>query len=323
MESPQYAVEFIDVVKRYGSTVALDRLSLSIAPGIVFGVLGPNGAGKTTMLKVLLGLTHPENGRARVIGLDPVVDGRRVRGHVGVMLEHTGLYDRLSAKGNLEFHGALQHVERTLRQSRIEKLLRLFGLWERRLERPEGWSTGMRKKLAIARSLLHSPRVLLLDEPFAGLDPAAAVDLREIIARHAADEAVTVIMTTHDLGHAEKVCARVAVISSGRVIAEGPPDRLGENDGAHVVADTVELEITGDGLTQGILDRLCTESILLGYSLNDRVALVTTNPVNAPRVGTELVKAGVTLEQLRKTGRSLETTVLALMRDAHKQEANS
>lgn len=321
--SEESAVQFDDVVKRYGTTVALDRLSLSIAPGIVFGVLGPNGAGKTTMLKVLLGLTRPEAGNARVLGLDPVVDGQRVRSNIGVVLEYTGLYDRLTAQGNLEFHAALQHVEQRQRRPRIEKLLRTFGLWERRLERPGGWSTGMRKKLAIARSILHAPRVLLLDEPFSGLDPAAAVDLRELISHHAVEEAVTVIMTTHDLAHAERVCARVAVIDSGRVLAEGPPERLGETNGGDADTDSIELEIVGKGLSHTVLDRLRAEKVLVDYTLNDRVALVRANSSNASRVASELVKAGVLLEQLcrcRTSGRSLEARVLALMREGGNQE---
>jgi ABC-2 type transport system ATP-binding protein len=320
METQSHAVELEGVVKRYGTTVALDRLSLSIARGTVFGVLGPNGAGKTTMLKVLLGLAKPEEGRARVLDLDPVVDGQRVRGQVGVLLEHDGLYDRLSARGNLDFHAAIQHVDKAARAPRIEKLLRTFGLWDRRDERPAGWSTGMRKKLAIARSILHAPRLLLLDEPFSGLDPAAAVDLRELIARHAAEETVTIIMTTHDLAHAERVCARVAVIGAGRVLAEGPPDRLGQKNGAHAEAAPVELEITGEGLSEALLERLRAEELVLDYRLNGRVALVTCTPTAAARVGTELVKAGVLLEQLRKTGRSLEDAVLAVMRDGGGQE---
>jgi ABC-2 type transport system ATP-binding protein len=323
MESPQHAIEVTGVVKRYGATLALDRLSLSIARGTVFGVLGPNGAGKTTMLKVLLGLTRCEAGTVRVLGLDPISDGRRVRCQVGVLLEHDGLYDRLSARGNLDFHAAIQHVDPSEREPRIEKLLRRFGLWERRLEHPMGWSTGMRKKLAIARSILHSPRLLFLDEPFAGLDPSAAVDMRALIAQHAHEEAVTVVMTTHDLAHAERVCARVAVIGSGRVLAEGPPDRLGATNGKHAASLPIELEIIGDGMSETLLARLSAENILVSYRLNDRVALVTAHAIHAARVGTELVKAGVMIEQLRRTGHALENAVLALMRDDRAEEKPS
>ena len=302
------AVDLQRVSKRFTSTVALEDLTLSIARGSVFGVLGANGAGKTTMIRILLGLISADAGRARVLGLDPASAAQAVRRRVGVLLEHDGLYERMSALRNLELFAAIHHLGRAERQARIESLLRTFGLWERRTERPAMWSTGMRKKLAIARSLLHRPALLLLDEPFAGLDPAAAVDLRELISSYAKEQGLTVIMTTHDLAHAERGCDRVVVIEAGRVLAEGTPDMLGTTSGL------TEAEIVGDGLTLALLAAMQGEQLLSTYRLEGRTATVSCSAANFPRLGTELVRRGVQLEQLRKTGRSLEDAVLALMR---------
>jgi ABC-2 type transport system ATP-binding protein len=301
------AIELSGVSRRFGARESLVGLTLRVEEGAVFGFLGPNGAGKTTTLRVLLGLVRPDAGRVSVLGLDPATDAPRIRAAVGVLLESDGLYDRLSALDNLDYHARIHHLEGAARVARIDELLRAFGLYERRRDAVAVWSKGMRQKLAIARALLHRPRLLLLDEPFAGLDPAAAVELRERIATLARDERVTVFLTTHDLAHVEKSCDEVAVLRAGRVLAAGPLDRL---LGA---ADRIEVALRGEGLSAAILEAMRGEGMLLAFTHDGASARVTCLPAARARLGVELVRRGVILEELRTVQGSLEDVFLTLV----------
>ncbi len=244
------AIELVEVSKRFGAALSLDRLSLRVETGAIYGFLGPNGAGKTTTLRALLGLVRPDSGTVRVLGLDPSRDATGVRRQVGVLLEQDGVYERMSALANLDYFARIHHMATAERGPRIEALLKSFDLWERRSEPVVRWSKGMRQKLAVARALVHGPQLLLLDEPFTGLDPAAAAELRERILRLAIEQKVTVLLTTHDLAHVEKICSAVAVLQKGHVIAAGAPSELG---GKSALCD---VEVGGAGLTAAILEAL-------------------------------------------------------------------
>ena len=168
------------LTKSFGELVAVDRLSLDVAPGEVFGFLGPNGAGKTTTIRMLTGLIAPTGGSARVAGFNASEEGDRLRRQVGILTESPGLYDRLSAERNLEFFAEMYDVEDV--RGQVERYLRMLGLWDRRSQEAGTFSKGMRQKLAIARALLHEPQVIFLDEPTSGLDPEAAHLVREFVA---------------------------------------------------------------------------------------------------------------------------------------------
>jgi ABC-2 type transport system ATP-binding protein len=226
MASTSHAIELRDVSKRFGAVTSLDRLSLEVKRGAVFGYLGMNGAGKTTTIRVLLGLVRPDTGEVRVLGMDPSVDAPRIRANVGVLLESDGLYDRLTASQNLDFYARVFHLDGAARTKRVEELLRTSNLWDRRSDRVVTFSKGMRQKLAIARTLLQRPPLLLLDEPFTGLDPVAASELRTSIGDLAREEGATVLLTTHDLAHVEKVCDTIAVLRAGQLVASGPSSEL-------------------------------------------------------------------------------------------------
>src|SRR5512136_229432 len=259
----QTAIRIENLTRDFGKIRAVDQLSLEVPAGIVFGFLGPNASGKTTTIHLLLGLLEPTSGRAEILGFDTQTSSDQVRGRSGALLEHPGLYEQMSAQDNLEFYGRVYLMAAADRRSRIQELLTHLDLWERRGERVEKWSRGMKQKLALARALLHRPPVVFLDEPTAGLDVVAAAALREDLASLAAREGVTVFLTTHNMPEAEKLCRQVAVIRKGKLLAVGHPDELKRHAG------TPRLEITGSGFGDGMLARLRSRPEVSAVELQD------------------------------------------------------
>ena len=293
-----------------GPIRAVDHLSLEVSAGIVFGFLGPNGAGKTTTIRLLLGLLEPTSGRAKVLGLDTRTQAEQVRARSGALLEHSGLYEQLSAEDNLEFYGRAWRLPAAERQSRIKELLSHMGLWERRKDPVGKWSRGMKQKLALARTLLHRPPLVLLDEPTAGLDVQAAVEVREDLVRLAAREGVTVFLTTHNMNEAEKLCSQVAVIRQGSLVALGHPDELRARAGGPRV------EIFGRGFGEQVLALLrARPEVVAVDAQNGRLAIdLRQESATAPLVGL-LVGAGAEVEEVRRGKASLEEVFLTLMEE--------
>src|SRR5215470_4301198 len=211
-----------NLTKRFEGKLAVDDLTLAIQAGEVLGLLGPNGAGKTTTSRMLACLFRPDSGEAEINGLQVGKDDQEIRRSIGITTEVPGLYERLSALRNLQFFAELYAVDDASRQ--IEKYLRLVGLWERRQDRAGGFSKGMKQKLALARALIHEPKVLLLDEPTSGLDPQAAQSVREFILQ-LRSEGRTILLCTHNLDEAERLCDRIAVLKT-RLIAVDTPQAL-------------------------------------------------------------------------------------------------
>ena len=210
-------VEARALVKRYGRIVAVDHVDLTVDRGDVFGYLGPNGAGKTTSLRMLLGLIRPTAGSARLFGLDPLVDGARALEGVAGFVEGPRFYPYLSGRRNLTL---LADYDEPRSRARIEEVLELVELRDRARDRVGGYSHGMRQRLGIAASLLREPRLLLLDEPTTGLDPAGMRDMRELV-RRLAGEGITILLSSHLLYEVEELCNRVAIIRQGQVIYQG------------------------------------------------------------------------------------------------------
>ena len=308
---PSPAIEIREVSKRFDAVRSLDGLTLSIEAGSVFGYLGPNGAGKTTTLRVLLGLVRADAGEVRVLGLDPRTAGPQVRASLGVLLENDGLYDRLTPWQNLEFHARIRRIDGPERTRRLEEMLRACGLWDRRRDRVATFSKGMRQKLAVARALLHRPRLVLLDEPFTGLDPVAAAELRANIVALAREHGTTVFLTTHDLAHVEKSCDRVAVLRAGRIVAKGTIEEL------RAGGREEEVGVCGAGLDEEVLAAMKADGVLATYALDPARsppwARVTCASDQRAKLGTELVRRGVALEELTTLRASLEETFLALV----------
>ena len=212
------------LTKRFGSLIAVDGVDLEVREGEVFGYLGPNGAGKTTTLRLLCALIAPTSGSAEVAGFRLGRDDAKIRAAVGILTEQPGLYERQSAWDNLVFYATLYGLGRATAHAQAERFLRLMGLWERRAESVATFSRGMKQKMAIARSALHEPRILFLDEPTTGLDPDAAKTVREFIVA-LRGEGRTVFLCTHNLDEADRLCDRIAFFRH-RVIRIADPDEL-------------------------------------------------------------------------------------------------
>jgi ABC-2 type transport system ATP-binding protein len=210
-------VETRGLVKRYGEIVAVDHVDLTVERGDVFGYLGPNGAGKTTSLRILLGLIRPTAGSARLFGREPLVDGAKAFEGVAGFVEAPRFYPYLSGRRNLRL---LADFDEPVSRPRIEEVLELVELRDRAKDRVGGYSHGMRQRLGIAAALLREPRLLLLDEPTTGLDPAGMRDMRDLVLR-LAGEGITILLSSHLLYEVEELCSRVAIIRRGRIVYQG------------------------------------------------------------------------------------------------------
>ncbi|MDN5852412.1 MAG: ATP-binding cassette domain-containing protein [Actinomycetia bacterium] len=233
------AVHVRGLVKRYQEVEAVRGIDLDVAPGETFGFLGPNGAGKSTTIKILCTLVEATAGTARVAGLDVAADRNAVRRHIGLVFQEPTLDGYLTGEQNLRFHGELYGVDRSTAAARRDEVLRMVGLVERRGDTVETYSGGMRRRLEIARGLLHSPQVLFLDEPTVGLDPQTRASIWDYIRDLHRTEETTVFVTTHYMDEAEN-CDRIAIMNEGRIVALDTPDRLKAAVGKDRVQITTE-----------------------------------------------------------------------------------
>jgi ABC-2 type transport system ATP-binding protein len=243
----------------------------------------------------------------KVLGYDTRSHADQIRAETGALLEHTGIYEQMSAEDNLEFFGRAFRMREKARKERIQVLLTDMGLWERRTDRAGSWSRGMKQKLALARALLHRPGLVLLDEPTAGLDVQSAVAIREDLRRLADKENVTIFLTSHNMDEVEKLCDRVAVIRAGRVVAQGNPDELRVRPGS------TRIEIQGRGLSAQILDLVRQNPHVAALDSDNGHLVIDLIGVADPSeiVGT-LVSSGAQIEEVHRTRASLEEVFLEL-----------
>lgn len=242
----EYVIETKGLTKRFNDLVAVDSLDLGIRRGELFGLLGPNGAGKTTIISMLSTILDKTMGGARVCGFDIDRERSGVRGCIGIVFQDPSLDDELTGWENLDFHGRLYGVEKGLRKKRGEEVLKLVGLWERRNDLVKKYSGGMRRRLEIARGLMHHPKVLFLDEPTLGLDPQTRRGIWEYIEELNKREEITIILTTHYMEEADYLCDRVAIIDYGKIVAEDTPEKLKKMLGGDVVKLGVRKCTEGD-----------------------------------------------------------------------------
>jgi len=232
------------VVKAFGKVTAVNDVTFDVWAGEIFAFLGPNGAGKTTTIKMLTTLLRPTTGSLELDGLDPAADQTEVRKRFGVVFQDPSLDSDLTAWENMDIHGVLYHVPRQARRERSETLLRMFELWERRDDLVKTFSGGMKRRLEIARGLLHTPKVLFLDEPTLGLDPQSRNQMWTHVRNLNQAERVTVFLTTHYMDEADRVADRIAVIDNGRIVAMGSSGELKQHTGTDSL-EAAFLALTG------------------------------------------------------------------------------
>jgi ABC-2 type transport system ATP-binding protein len=235
----RYAIETFALTKKYGKILALDQLNLKIEPGEVFGLLGPNGAGKTTAISMLCTVNSPTSGTALVNGYDIRKQAGKVRRSIGIVFQDPSIDDRLTGRENMMLHAILYDIGDQAAKKRIAELLDLVGLTDRADSLMKTYSGGMRRRLELARGLLHSPRVLFLDEPTLGLDPQTRQHLWSHIEELARQSSITVILTTHYMEEAERLCSRVGIIDSGKIrVVDTPANLIGALKGEVVTVVT-------------------------------------------------------------------------------------
>ncbi|MFA6446766.1 MAG: ATP-binding cassette domain-containing protein [Patescibacteria group bacterium] len=234
-----------NLTKKFGDFTAVDGISFEVQKGEIFGFLGPNGAGKSTTIKMLTTLLDPTDGVLELDGKDPINDESEARKSFGIVFQDPSLDDDLTAWENMEFHGVLYHVPKELRRQRIEQLMKIVELWDRKDSLVKEFSGGMKRRLEIARGLLHHPKILFLDEPTLGLDPQTRNHMWTYIMDLNKSEHITVFFTTHYMEEAERIAQRIAIIDHGKIIAQGTPEELRIQTGTATLEDAF-LQLTGN-----------------------------------------------------------------------------
>lgn len=295
------------LTKQFDEITAVDRLTLDIKSGEVFGFLGPNGAGKTTTVRMLTSLIAPTSGRAWVDGRELGKDDQNIRRNVGILTEAPGMYDRLSAWKNLTIYARLYEVRDVPGQ--CEKYLRMLGLWERRNDPAGTFSKGMKQKLSIARALLHEPSVLFLDEPTAGLDPEAAKLVRDFIDE-VSEQGRTIFLTTHNLDDADRLCDRIAVFKTQLRVVESPSQLRQAMYGRQVV---IHLQDEAAGWLTAVQP---LSFVNHAEAVDNKLLLQIDEPeVSNPALIRALVQSNANIQFVGETRHSLEDIYLQLVQE--------
>ncbi len=237
-------IQVKNLIKKFGDFSAVDDISFDVEKGEIFAFLGPNGAGKTTTIKMLTTLLHPTSGEILLNDLNPVKDPHEARRSFGIVFQDPSLDDELTAFENMEFHGVVYGVEKKIRRERIEQLLNIVELWDRKDDQVKDFSGGMKRRLEIARGLLHHPKVLFLDEPTLGLDPQTRNHIWSYIKSLNKEEGITIFFTTHYMEEAERAATRIAIIDKGKIIVQGDSAKLQADTGTNSLEDAF-IKLTG------------------------------------------------------------------------------
>ncbi len=298
--------------RKFGSLAAVENVTLHVDEGEVFGFLGPNGAGKTTTVRMLCCLISKTSGRAQIgsFSVESEADCLSIRKMVGLLPENVGLYDSLSAYKNLDFYGKLYEVPDGKRLENIERLLKLLGIWERRDDAVGTFSKGTKQKIAIARALIHDPKVLFLDEPTANLDPEAAKTVRDFIL-DLKKEKRTIFLNTHNLDEAERLCDRIGILKT-RLIAVDSPTNLERS--LYSRKTILHLE----AVTQPVLDSMRKLGFVKNFKVVDNKILIDMDSPEKdnPKLVRAVVSAGGNIQYVTELKSTLEDVYLKLIREA-------
>jgi len=237
-------IEVKNLVKKFDGFTAVDNISFSVNDGEIFAFLGPNGAGKTTTIRMLTTLLRPTSGKISLNGFDPVTQQYQTRCSFGIVFQDPSLDDELTALENLEFHGVLYKVPKKIRRERIEQLLKFVELWERRNDLVKNFSGGMKRRLEVARGLIHHPKILFLDEPTLGLDPQTRNHIWNYIKGLSKKEGMTVFFTTHYMDEADRIADKIAIIDNGKMIVQATSQELKQKTNTVSLEDAF-LNLTG------------------------------------------------------------------------------
>ncbi|MDD4465432.1 MAG: ABC transporter ATP-binding protein [Dehalococcoidales bacterium] len=306
-------IEIKNLTKKFKSTLAVDDISLKISEGEVFGCLGHNGAGKTTTMRLILGLLRPTSGTAHVWE-KPLSQNPHLRRKVGVLLENDGLYENLSGEDNLDYYARLYEIPD--RKNRVSSLLEYTGLDTRRKDKVGTYSRGMRRKIGLARSILHYPSVLLLDEPSAGLDPEVQKMVRDLILNLAREQKILILLNSHDLDEVERICDRIAILQRGRVIACDSIKNLRSASSEPGVEIVLDGEEDPDMAVRVIESVEYVERIALA---NGKIRVVFKKG-KSPDLLPALVNAGIRVSEISRTSRSLEDIYLEIIHREERQK---
>jgi len=307
-------IEAEGLTKMFGSLIAVDHLSFKVEEGEVFGLLGPNGAGKTTTVRMLACLISPSEGSAKVGGYDIVRNPLEVRQIVGILTENPSLYERLTAYENMDFFAEAYGLSNAQeKRNRIRELLEFFELWDRRNDKVATFSKGMKQKLAIARALVHKPLILFLDEPTTGLDPESSKEVRDLIERLSRHEKRTILLCTHRLEDAEKLCSRVMIINRGKSVIVGTPDELRDR-----IAGQPTLQVTLAKLDQKVIEVVKELDFVRVVNVDESTSrlIITLDDIQSttPDVIRSIVYAGGMIISVNVLRPSLEEAYLRLVR---------
>ena len=302
------AIEVSELTKYYGELVAVDHITFKVKRGEIFGFLGPNGAGKTTTVRVLTGIIKSDEGIAKVMGYNIQKEPLRAKQIMGIVPEMSNAYVELSAWDNLMLIGELYGIPKKNREEKGEKLLRDFGLYERRKHLVKGFSKGMKQRLILCMALINEPRVLFLDEPTSGLDVESARMIKSMI-RDLNKDGVTVFLTTHNMEEANQLCDRVAIINQGKIVAIDSPEKLRvRSSGLQSIVVSFDKPVNGKEIS-----RISTVSEVV--KMGDKIKLYTSNPGAAVPALVDLARSrGLKIVSLNTLAPSLEDVFVKLSR---------
>ncbi len=301
--STQLVVETVDLTKTYNGNKVVDGLNLRVEEGDVFGFLGPNGAGKTTTILMLLGLTEPASGAAYICGYNSTREPLKVKRISGYVPERIGFYEDLTASCNLAYTARLNSLSEELVRRRVGESLDIVGLSEVADQRVETFSRGMKQRLAIADLLIKTPRVAFLDEPTSGIDPEGVNQMLDLIAGIAREQRMTVILSSHQLNHVQRICNRVGILVKGRMVVEGLLDQLGREA---LGGGQFSIEVQLAEITSGIIERINQVEGVVGVERSGDLLVINCVEDLRPQIAKAVVDSGGSLVEMKVQSYALE-----------------